>query len=228
LRFRRAHPRGGVERSFVGLAGASAHACRRGATPRAGMGVFWASQADNFPLAHGCRTQAGWVGPSSGAAHRVADVRRWAGELVTRVLRVGPAAPSSAGEIRRALLASRANRPRAFHRARRLRSRPSAVLGPVLFPPWSRQRPFRIAGHWQAVPRRVLAPHRGAFDKSPRGFPFLRGPGSRFMGFIGHFCLPPSCPTPGPHVRPREPFRRDPRSPADTGPPHVALLDSSA
>ena len=55
--------------------------------------------------------------------------------------------------------------------ARRIRSTPSAVLGPVLSPPCSRHRPFRMAGHWHGVPRRVLASHLGAREKSPGGFP---------------------------------------------------------
>ena len=49
---------------------------------------------------------------------------------------------------RRAELAERsfAHLYECFHRARRLRSSPAAVLGPVLRPPWIRQRPFRMAG----------------------------------------------------------------------------------
>ncbi len=49
-----------------------------------------------------------------------------------------------------------------FQLALRLRSKPSDVRGPVLFPPCSRQRPFAIAGPLQGVPHRVLAPQRGA------------------------------------------------------------------
>src|SRR4029450_2776365 len=48
-----------------------------------------------------------------------------------------------------------------------MRSIPATVLGPVLSPPCSRQRPFFMAGHWQGVPFRVLAPHRWALLKSP-------------------------------------------------------------
>jgi hypothetical protein len=46
----------------------------------------------------------------------------------------------------------------------------------VLSPPWSRHRPLPIAGHRQCVPRRVRAAQRGAFVKSPGGFPFLSQP----------------------------------------------------
>ena len=74
---------------------------------------------------------------------------------------------------RRRAIASLVNLPcRRF--ARRERSFPSGVRGPVLFPPCRRQRPFFIAGAWQGVPRRVLAPQRGAFEGSPTGLPFLR------------------------------------------------------
>src|SRR5438128_1462100 len=47
--------------------------------------------------------------------------------------------------------------------ARRIRSIPSAVLGPVLRPPCSLQRPFRMAGDPHAPLRRFLAPHRCTF-----------------------------------------------------------------
>ena len=41
------------------------------------------------------------------------------------------------------------------------RARPSLVLGPVLAPPCSLQRPTgSLAGRWHRVPRRVLASHR--------------------------------------------------------------------
>ena len=75
-----------------------------------------------------------------------------------------------------------------FHRARRLRSSPSGVRGPVLLPPCIRHRPFRIAGARQAVPRRVRAPHRGAVAGSPGGLPCRNQPWDTFslrMGFIG-------------------------------------------
>ena len=40
------------------------------------------------------------------------------------------------------------------------RARPSLVLGPVLAPPWSLQRPTgSLAGRWQGVPLRVRASH---------------------------------------------------------------------
>jgi hypothetical protein len=63
-----------------------------------------------------------------------------------------------------------------FVTARRMRAIPLAVFGPVLSPPWIRQRPFAMAGHWHGVPRLVLAPHRGAFEKSPVRLPFLSHP----------------------------------------------------
>src|SRR5262249_51444386 len=56
------------------------------------------------------------------------------------------------------------------------RARPSAVRGPVLRPPCSRQRPFRIAGCRQAPPQRVRAPQRGAARKSPGRAPFRSRP----------------------------------------------------
>src|SRR5690349_11476402 len=52
-----------------------------------------------------------------------------------------------------------------------MRAMPSGDLGPVLNPPWRRRRP-RVAGLWAAVPRLVRAPHRGADDGTPTGFPF--------------------------------------------------------
>src|SRR5215470_14710793 len=61
-------------------------------------------------------------------------------------------------------------------RARRQRSRPSAVRGPVLRPPCIRQRPFFMAGWRQEQPARVRAPQRGAARKSPDRAPFLRRP----------------------------------------------------
>lgn len=63
-----------------------------------------------------------------------------------------------------------------FVTARRMRAIPLAVFGPVLSPPWIRQRPLAIAGHWHGDPRLVLAPHRGAFEKSPVRLPFLSHP----------------------------------------------------
>jgi hypothetical protein len=53
---------------------------------------------------------------------------------------------------------------------------PSGVFAPVLSPPCSLHRPLGIPGHWQGVPRRFFAPHRGAFEKSPVGLPFLSHP----------------------------------------------------
>src|SRR5579862_5593291 len=62
-------------------------------------------------------------------------------------------------------------------RARLDRAKPSDVFGPVLRPPCMRQRcrPL-IAGDRHGVPRRVLAPQRGALFGSPGGFPFLSHP----------------------------------------------------
>ncbi|HZF34486.1 MAG TPA: hypothetical protein VE914_11845 [Candidatus Angelobacter sp.] len=52
-----------------------------------------------------------------------------------------------------------------MRRARAQRARPAAVRAPVLFPPWKRQRPLRMAGcrQEQSPPARVFAPQRGAF-----------------------------------------------------------------
>ena len=52
----------------------------------------------------------------------------------------------------------------------------------MLAPPCIRHRPFCIAGDWQGVPRRVLAPHLGALFGSPGGFPFFSHP---FRGVAG-------------------------------------------
>ena len=59
---------------------------------------------------------------------------------------------------------------------RRLRSSPTAVLGPVLLPPCIRQRPLAIAGPHHFVPLCGRAPHRRAARKSPDGFPFFKVP----------------------------------------------------
>ena len=63
-----------------------------------------------------------------------------------------------------------------FVTARLTRSIPSGVRGPVERPPCMRHRPFGIAGHRHGTPCRFLAPQRGAFRKSPGGFPFLSQP----------------------------------------------------
>jgi SAM-dependent methyltransferase len=61
-----------------------------------------------------------------------------------------------------------AKRP-CFQFARRQRSNPSGVRGPVEHPPWFRQRVYRlffalqIADALHGVPRRVFAPYRGFF-----------------------------------------------------------------
>ena len=82
---------------------------------------------------------------------------------------------------RRAAIIS-ADRSPCRHRARRLRSRPSIVRGPVLAPPCSRQRPFGIAAAWQGLPVRLdRAPHRGAAFRQGK-----RLQGAR-MGSIAHF-----------------------------------------
>jgi len=49
--------------------------------------------------------------------------------------------------------------PRPFAKAANDLALPSAVRGPVLKPPWLRQRPFVSAFAWHGVPLRVLAPH---------------------------------------------------------------------
>jgi len=85
---------------------------------------------------------------------------------------------------------SRAYAP-CFRRPRRLASRPSAVLGPVLLPPCIRHRPLRIAGDWHGVAFRVRAPQRRAFVKSPGGLPFLREPRRRAWGRSFIFSLRP-------------------------------------
>ena len=79
-----------------------------------------------------------------------------------------------------------------FVTACRMRSMPSSVFGPVLKPPWSLHRPLGMAGHWQGPPRRLFAPQRLAFEKSPGGLPFLSRPlrwswgVSSFFGVIPH------------------------------------------
>ena len=61
--------------------------------------------------------------------------------------------------------------------ARATLARPSAVRGPVLFPPWHLHRPFAIAGARQAQPvARTFAPQRGARWGLPRGLPLRSGP----------------------------------------------------
>ena len=59
-------------------------------------------------------------------------------------------------------------------RVRRERARPAGVRGPVLRPPWRRQRPFFMAGWRHAPPQRMRAPQRGAARKSPERLPFFR------------------------------------------------------
>ncbi|MBA7491564.1 hypothetical protein ES702_02112 [subsurface metagenome] len=69
---------------------------------------------------------------------------------------------------------------------------PSGVLGPVLFPPCSLHLPFFIAGAWHGAPFRVLAPHRGAFIKSPGGLSFLSHPLRFSWGLALSFIFIPS------------------------------------
>lgn len=57
----------------------------------------------------------------------------------------------------------------------RIRSIPSGVLGPVLRPPWSRQRPFFMAGDWQRYAT-ASTPHFATSRRLPRGLPFLSQP----------------------------------------------------
>ncbi len=76
-------------------------------------------------------------------------------------------ASHSAFKRRRSRCASTEYLP-CFQRARRLRASPSGVRGPVLMPPWSLHRPFRIAGPRHGLPVRLLrAPHRGTLERSP-------------------------------------------------------------
>jgi hypothetical protein len=63
-----------------------------------------------------------------------------------------------------------------FHRAFRLRSKPSGVRGPVLVPPWNLHRPLAIAGPLHCVAALVRAPHRGALSGLPVRLPFFRRP----------------------------------------------------
>jgi hypothetical protein len=78
--------------------------------------------------------------------------------------------------------------------ARRILCRPSGVFGPVLRPPCSLQRPFRIAGQLQAPPLRVFAPHFLTTLRSPLGLSFLSRPRRRSWGLTS-ICifLPPGC-----------------------------------
>jgi hypothetical protein len=63
-----------------------------------------------------------------------------------------------------------------FHRALRLRSKPSGVRGPVLGPPCILHRPLAIAGPLHGVPALVRAPQRGALSGLPGRLPFFRRP----------------------------------------------------
>src|SRR5262249_19410584 len=69
-----------------------------------------------------------------------------------------------------------AERGPGFQLARRLRARPAAVRGPVLRPPWRRQRPLHMAGWRHSLLQRVRAPQRGTARKSPEGLPFFSRP----------------------------------------------------
>src|SRR5439155_7327308 len=60
--------------------------------------------------------------------------------------------------------------------ARAAAARPAAVRGPVLLPPWRRQRTLAMAGWRHAPPSRVRAPQRGAAAKSPDGLPWRSRP----------------------------------------------------
>jgi len=54
-------------------------------------------------------------------------------------------------------------------RAALSRAKPASVLGPVLAPPWTRQRPTGcFAGAWHGLPFRVLAPHRWPGQSGPK------------------------------------------------------------
>jgi hypothetical protein len=83
--------------------------------------------------------------------------------------------------------AAAAERLPSFHRARRHRSSPSAVRGPVDAPPCIRHLVYspvfllRIAGALHKPPLLAFAPHRGAIDGFPVGLPFSRRPGALFL-----------------------------------------------
>ena len=69
-------------------------------------------------------------------------------------------------------------------------SMPSLVFGPVLVPPWMRQRLFFIAGDPQGVlRRRVLAPQRGAALAAL--MPFSQ---ARVRGLLSVFIATPDAP----------------------------------
>jgi hypothetical protein len=75
--------------------------------------------------------------------------------------------------------------------ARRIRRRPSGVFGPVLRPPCSLHRPFRITGQRQAPPLRVFAPHFLMTLRSPLVLSFLTRPRHRSWGVNLNFHFPP-------------------------------------
>ena len=77
-----------------------------------------------------------------------------------------------------------------------MRASPAAVRGPVELPPCIRQRPFGMAGDRQAVPARVVAPHRGQDCASGS---VVRQSGRRCMGFLRGLALMPH---PLPMLRP--------------------------
>ena len=90
------------------------------------------------------------------------------------------------------------NSGRVFQLARRLRASPPGVRGPVLRPPYMRQRPFFIAGEAQELPSRRLRPASRSRMCLGRD-----GPASRVHGVHRTFpiCGPPhlATPTPGAH-----------------------------
>jgi hypothetical protein len=88
--------------------------------------------------------------------------------------------------------------------ARRIRSIPSAVLGPVLNPPCILHLPFSIAGPLQRVCLRVLAIHRGAARKSPGGLLFLSHPRRFAWGVPSFSCVIPR----SLQIRPRQSLAR--------------------
>ena len=82
-----------------------------------------------------------------------------------------------------------AERPPWIVRAFLIRSIPSAVRGPVDFPPCIRHLPFGIAGDRHGLPILVRAPQRGQDHASIRR---MRQLGTACVGFSARFAFTPS------------------------------------